>query len=195
MAGIGAIVLAAGKGERMGRPKVLVDYEGKTFLEHALASLKGTEADRIVVVLDPASPDFAAAKKIATDGGAQVVENPKPERGMLSSVKHGLAALAGATHAALMLIDHPGLKKDTLDALFLTARSKPDHIVVPTYQGKRGHPGIFPAKLFGDLMGAPADEGARAVLHAHAALVLEVAIDDPALVRNFDTPEDLPSTD
>src|SRR6185436_9871447 len=98
MAGIGAIVLAAGKGERMGRPKVLVEWEGKSFLEHVLGSLKDTEASPVVVVLDPGSPDFAVAKKIATGAGAQVVENAKPERGMLSSVRHGLAALMGASH-------------------------------------------------------------------------------------------------
>lgn len=192
MAGIGAIVLAAGKGKRMGRPKALVDYEGKSFLEHALASLTAAGASPIAVVLDPASPDFAAAKKIATGAGAVVVENPKPERGMLSSVKHGLTALSGVTHAALLPVDHPGIKPSTLEALFLHARSSPEKIVVPLFQGKRGHPGIFPASKFGDLMGAPENEGARAVLHQHASLVLEAVIDDPAVVRDLDTPGDLP---
>lgn len=191
MAGIGAIVLAAGKGERMGRPKALVEWNGKTFLEHALTSLKAAGASPIAVVLDPASPDFATAKKIASDAGAVVVENAKPERGMLSSVRHGLTALTGATHAALLPVDHPGIKPSTLEALFLNARSKPDRIVVPVFEGKRGHPGVFPAARFGDLMGAPDDQGARAVLHSHANLVLEAEIDDPAVIRDLDTPEDL----
>lgn len=191
MAGIGAIVLAAGKGERMGRPKALVDWHGKTFLEHALESLKAAGASPIAVVLDPAAQDFAAAKKIAGDAGAVVVENAKPERGMLSSVRHGLTALSGATHAALLPVDHPGIRPATLEALFLHARSAPDRIVVPVFEGRRGHPGVFPASRFGDLMGAPDDEGARAVLRTHANLVLEATIDDPAVVRDLDTPEDL----
>lgn len=192
MAGIGAIVLAAGKGERMGRPKALVDFEGKSFLEHALASLKSAGADPIAVVLDPASEDFAAAKKLATDAGAVVVENPKPERGMLSSVKHGLTALSGATHAALLPVDVPGIKASTLEALFLHARQAPDRMIVPVFEGRRGHPGVFPASKFGDLMGAPESEGARAVLHQFPQLVIEAKIDDPAVVRDLDTPDDLP---
>ena len=189
--GIGAIVLAAGKGERMGRPKTLVEWNGKTFLAHALESLKAAGASPIAVVLDPKSEDFSAASKLATDAGAVVVENPKPERGMLSSVRHGLTALAGTTHAALLPVDHPGIKPSTLEALFLHARSTPDRIVVPLFEGKRGHPGVFPAARYADLMGAPDEEGARAVLRSHANLVLEATIDDPAVIRDLDTPEDL----
>lgn len=188
---IGAIVLAAGKGERMGRPKALVEWDGRPFLAHVLETLAAAAAAPIAVVLDPASADFAEAKKLAESAGAAVVDNPKPERGMLSSIRHGLAALGGASHAAILPVDHPGIRTRTLDALFLHARNTPDRIVVPTWEGRRGHPGVFPAARFPDLMAAPDEEGARAVLRSHANLVLEVRVDDPAVVRDLDTPEDL----
>lgn len=189
--GIGAIVLAAGKGERMGRPKALVEWDGRPFLAHVLDTLRAAAASPIVVVLDPASAEFAEARKLAEAAGAAVVENPKPERGMLSSIRHGLSALSGATHAAILPVDHPGIRTRTLDALFLQARIAPDRIVVPTHESRRGHPGIFPAARFADLMGAPDAEGARAVLRSHASTVLEIRVDDPAVVRDVDTPEDL----
>lgn len=109
----------------------------------------------------------------------------------VSSIRHGLAALGGASHAAILPVDHPGIRTRTLDALFLHARNTPDRIVVPTWEGRRGHPGVFPAARFPDLMAAPDEEGARAVLRSHANLVLEVRVDDPAVVRDLDTPEDL----
>ena len=191
MAGIAAIVLAAGKGERMGRPKALVEWDGRPFLAHVLETLAAAEAAPIAVVLDPASADFADASRLAAAAGAKVVRNEKPERGMLSSIRHGLAAVAGASHAAILPVDHPGIRDETVKALFLHARTTPDRIVVPTWEGRRGHPGVFPAERFPDLMAAPDDEGARAVLRQHASLVLEVTVSDPAVVKDIDTPDDL----
>ena len=71
-------------------------------------------------------------------------------------------------------------------------QAMPGHpLVVPIYQGRRGHPALFSAALFPDLLRAPLDQGARAVVHATPDRV-EVSCDDPAVLEDFDLPEDLP---
>ncbi len=186
--GIAAIVLAAGKGERMGKPKAHVPFGGGTFLSTALVSLTKAGFSPIVVVIAPGDTE---AKRVAEEHGAAAVENPKPERGMLSSIRHGLTATGDATHAAILPVDHPGIADKTFQALLLHARNQPDKIVVPSHGGRRGHPGIFPRAVFPELMGAPEDEGAVAVLHAKPERIVHVVVDDEACVKDKDTPADL----
>src|SRR5260370_29977113 len=105
----------------------------------------------------------------------------------------GLPANEGAPHRTdgllLCLIDHPlitaALVNDLIEQ-FYAARTK---IVLPVYHGRRGHPVIFPAALYDELLRAPKDKGARAVVWAHAADVLEVPTNEEGCVLNLNDPE------
>lgn len=185
---IAAIVLAAGKGERMGRPKAHVPFGGGTFLSTAIDALAKAGFSPVVVVH---APGDEAAVSLAREKGATAVENPKPERGMLSSIRHGLTRTGDATHAAILPVDHPGIADKTFQALLVHVRNAPDKIVVPSHAGRRGHPGVFPRALFPELLGAPDDVGAVSVLRAKPERVVHVVVDDPACVHDKDTPEDL----
>lgn len=185
MSRVAAIIVAAGAGRRFGGPKVLAELDGKTFLEHALGAV--ASCDPRLVVLDPASVPAARARAISEAAGAAVLENPDPARGMLSSVKIAIAALdPRVTHALLLPVDHPGIRRETVDRLIARAA---DQIVLPVFARRRGHPVMFPCALFGALLSAPESEGARAVVHANT--VLELPVDDPAVARDVDTPADL----
>ena len=179
---IGAVVLAAGRGERIGGPKATlsVDASGRTFAAAILATLRaaGVEAVRVVV---------APGQRLE---GAGLVENPDPARGMLSSVQCGLRALPPGAEAVLVWpVDHPLVRTETVIAMIERFRSGRAPLIVPSHRGRRGHPALFAAETIPELFTARPEEGARAVVHAHADRV-ELEVDDPGVVTDIDTPED-----
>jgi molybdenum cofactor cytidylyltransferase len=179
---IGAIVLAAGSSSRMGRPKAMLETapRGLTFADAILATL-GAAGVSIVRVVVP--PGFLRP-------GPSTVVNPEPSQGMLSSIHRGLDAIQGQVDAVLIWpVDHPLVKSATVEAMIAALRAGDPPIVVPTYDGRRGHPVLFAARVFPELYAADRTRGAAAVVHAHADRV-ELAVDDPGVVSDIDTPED-----
>ena len=192
---IAGIIVAAGAGRRMGRPKVLLPFAGHTFVEEAIQTLTWAYGIQSVVVLDPSAKIFDLAQEtVLRYPQARVVENPGAENGgMLSSIRRGLDALDDSiTHAALYPVDHPGIKVSTVKLLVEQVLRTPESIVVPSFERRRGHPGIVPREFFPALHAAPDSEGARAVLRDQAGRIEHVLVDDPATVRDVDTPADLP---
>ena len=180
---IGAVVLAAGAGTRMGRPKagLIVPGTGATFLDTVLATLDaaGVAAVRVVV-----APDAAGSL-------AGEVVNPDPSRGMLSSVQAGLRALPAATEAVLLWpVDHPLVSAATVRALVDRFRADAPPVVVPVHGGRRGHPALFAARVIPELLAADPSRGARAVVLAHADRV-ELPVADRGVVQDIDAPGDL----
>jgi CTP:molybdopterin cytidylyltransferase MocA len=186
---VAALVLAAGRGRRMGEAKAAVRLGGRTFLEMLLAALRQAGADpRLVVVApDPGSSIEVTCAAFA----ARLLVNPSPAGGMLSSLHVGLDALASdATIDALLVapVDCPRVRPETIAALVDARAATGAPIVVPRYRGRRGHPALFASSLFGELRAASPAVGARSVLHAHAADRCELDVDDAAVLDDFDTP-------
>ena len=184
---IGALVLAAGEARRMGRPKALLPLEGRTFLEILLDRLGRAGVGPLVVVLGDAAAEIRAA---VTLGDARVVINPDPGRGQLSSIHCGLDSLRPEEVDALFIapVDTPRVRVETLSRMMASLSGHP--LVVPSRRGRRGHPALFSASLFPALRGASPDRGARAVVQATVDR-LEMETDDPSVLEDFDTPEDL----
>ena len=179
---IGAIVLAAGSSSRMGRSKAMLTMgpRGRTFVDAITQTLgaAGVAAVRVVVApgLEPLPP-----------GG---VMNPDPSAGMLSSVQCGLRAFPEDVDAVLVWpVDHPLVERDTVVAMIAAFRREKAPIVVPTHEGRRGHPVLFAACLIPELLAADPSYGARAVVHAHDDR-LELAVADPGVIADIDTPEE-----
>jgi CTP:molybdopterin cytidylyltransferase MocA len=185
---VGALILAAGEGLRMGRPKALLLLEGRTFLELLLDRFRQAGVSPLLVVLGTGAREILDAVKL---GGARAVINPAPDRGQLSSIQCGLDALRPQEVEALFLapVDAPRVRVETLERIL---ESLPGHsLVVPTFRGRRGHPSLFHASLFPALRAAPPEVGARAVVHATPDR-LELETNDPAVLDDFDQPGDLP---
>ncbi len=180
------LVLAAGFSTRMGRPKALLDWHGATFLAQICRALAAAVMPRVIVVTSAAHD---AACRLHTTENVMCVINPQPEDGMLSSIRCGLRAL-GSTRAHLMLclVDHPGVQAATYRAL--AAHAAADTIVVPTYAGRRGHPTVFGADFLGELRNGACPDGARSIVRAHPDALRAVAVDDPFVLMDIDTPAD-----
>lgn len=185
---IAAIVLAAGSSSRMGRPKPLLPLGERTFLESILGTIREAGIETVRVVLGGRSAEVRAAVELPD---AETVVNPEPGRGMLSSVRCGIRALpAGTDGFALWPVDHPLVTTRTVEGLVARFDSRGGlRIVVPRYGERRGHPVLFPAATIPELLDAPEDEGARAVVRRDPARVEELVCDDPGVVADIDTPE------
>jgi molybdenum cofactor cytidylyltransferase len=193
---IPAIVLAAGASSRMGRPKALLPIgpagkEGETFLSRITRILQEAGVEEIIVVLG----NDAAAVRAAMSGsslGVRLIDNAHSDQGQLSSLLVGLrAADRPAVRAVLVtLVDVPLVSVDTVRTVLSTYKeSKGALIVRPAREGQHGHPTIFDRALFQELRQADPAVGARAVVHAHQAEVVDVAVPDEGSFIDIDTPE------
>ncbi len=186
------VILSAGESSRMGSPKALLPFRGGTFLGHLL-SITGSSAAKAAgigtarVVLGSHAEEIAAALGLNPE---IVVINPAWEQGQLSSIQAAIRSLPpdGVAGIMLFLVDHPLISAALIETLATDFFRSGNSIVLPTYVGKRGHPVIFAQRLFGELLAAPAEQGARAVVWAHAGEVREVATDEEGVLLNLNDP-------
>jgi CTP:molybdopterin cytidylyltransferase MocA len=186
-----ALLLAAGRGARLGAPKALVDLAGRTALQRCLELLRAGGATELRCVLAPGMDEAAAQ---ATRLGARVVVNQAPERGQTASLKAGLAAgPVGAEAFLLHTVDHPLVQPADVRALLAAFAARPAGIavVVPSVDGRRGHPALYAAALADEFLALTDGQPGHRVLRARPARVLHLPLDDRWLVRDIDTPVDL----
>jgi molybdenum cofactor cytidylyltransferase len=185
---LAAVVLAAGAGARMGRPKALLEWRGRSFVRHAVALAEAAGAAPIVVV--EGAVELAASEL----GPALKVVNPTWPKGQADSLRRGLGALAGEDVGVLVLtVDRPHVRAETAAALAAAWRAAPTQIWQPRHAGRRGHPIVYPAALVPELRALGPDESPRDLLRrpAVAALRQELEVEDPAVLDNLDRPADL----
>ena len=146
---ISAIVLAAGESSRMGRPKALLEWRGRPFLEHVCDALRRAGVEDRVVVLGRASREVLAAW---TPSGEKVAVNPHPEHGQLSSLREGLREAAESAEGFMIcLADQPTVQPETYRKIMDFWAGAKDAVVIPRAfraadsRMKRGHPIIIPA--------------------------------------------------
>ena len=183
------IVLCAGQSSRMGRPKALLPIDGQTFIERIVGALKRGGLERIVVVLGFNAEEM---RKKIEHLPVEIVVNPEYQRGQLSSLQSALRHLAAATNCdgiIVHLVDHPYIDAKLVDLMLRRFGETKSLIVVPRHQGKRGHPVIFSRALFAELLNAPMDQGAKAVVNAHRDETLEIDTEDIGITLDIDTPE------
>jgi nicotine blue oxidoreductase len=179
------LVLAAGAGRRYGMPKALVAYGRKLLVEHAADTLAAAGVARTLVVLG------AQAERVreAAPGLPETVLNPDWPDGLGSSLRAGLAALAGtpAQAAVVLLVDMPGVTPSAVRRV--AALATPGVLAMGGYQDRRGHPVLLGREHWaGVAEAATGDRGARDYLRAHAALVRVVPVGDVADDRDIDVP-------
>lgn len=184
------IVLAAGRSRRMGEPKALLSTGDGTFLRRAILALREGGCAYVLVVtgrLDDETAREIAEEAAALDAGIAV--NPAAESEQADSLRIGLMSLPPEAQAAVVApVDVPDVSGALVRAVIDAHRRTGAPIALPAREGRHGHPVLFARGVFGELMRPALPQGARTVIHAHAAELAEVPVD--ALPPDLDTPEE-----
>ena len=184
---LATVILSGGASSRMGSPKALLPYQGRPFLQHLLEVVQNPKIGARRVVLGAHADPIT--KAIPLDP-SEIVINEDWNHGQLSSIRAGLRSLPAGTDGVLLcLIDHPLISASLVDGLIDQFYATRAAIVVPVYEGKRGHPVIFSATLYGELESAPEEVGARSVVWAHAKEISEFQTLEEGCVLNLNDPE------
>ena len=186
---ISCIVLAAGESKRFGSPKPLARVGAKTVLELIQEKLLLTEVSEVIVVLGYAAG--AISPFIFKGPHIRTVINKDYTCGQTSSFKTGLSCVDPKAQGIMLWpADMPLIEADTINELIKIFPKKSCQILVPTYQGRKGHPPIFSAQLKNELNSLKDDEPLSDVLHRHEAETFKLAVDDEGVVLSFNTPEE-----
>ncbi|MDF1591196.1 MAG: nucleotidyltransferase family protein [Desulfobacterales bacterium] len=187
------IILAAGLSTRFGRPKQLMDLNGKPLIEWVVDACLSSRLDNIVVVLGHDARQIASNLSLRyNDRQVLTIINPQYKDGMSQSLRTGLANVMKDFPAVMFLLgDQPLVSSALIDQLLESFWESEKDICVPVYNGKRGNPTLFSSKFYQQLLNVSGDIGAREIIRAHPEAVLLVETKDPLPFFDIDTEKDL----
>jgi molybdenum cofactor cytidylyltransferase len=186
---VAAILLAAGKSERMGQPKPLLDWGSETLIEYQLRQLHDAGTEPVVVVLGHKAGEVRPAAERA---GSSIVENEDYREGRASSVRRGASELTGNDVAAVLVLDVDRPRPAGMLRRLIDEHAASGSLIsVPVHNGTRGHPPVFDASLLAELREVHDETmGLRAVVDRHGGEVQEVEFDSAVVLLEFNTPEE-----
>lgn len=185
-----AVVLAAGDSSRMGTPKALLDFHGRTFLETILTSMTDAGLAHRLVVL---GRQAAQIKEGVNLSGTRVALNPDPSRGMLSSLQEAIKIMNGpGPHSALVaLVDHPTVRSSTYRGLREAWEAAGEvGVFLSRRQGKRGHPVLLGPRALAAARHLDPTEELRMAVKAYPEDIKDVDVEDRGVNLDVDTPDD-----
>lgn len=188
------LIPAAGKSRRMGQPKLLLSLGDKTVLEHVVSAVRAAGIEEIVVVVAPQADELA---RRALAAGAQAHRLAEDTPDMRATCLQGLAWLeqhyqpTSIDSWVLLPADHPTVHPEVVRAILSARQSHADKtIIVPTHQGRRGHPTWLSWSHVAALRALPSEHGLNVYIRAHRAETLELDWPSDEILRDLDTPED-----
>jgi molybdenum cofactor cytidylyltransferase len=185
---VSAILLAAGESRRMGSFKQLLPLGAKTFVECCVDNLLASKAGEVLVVTGHREADVRAA---LVGRSVRFAHNPEYRTGMSSSIKHGIAELRDDAQACLIaLVDQPEISINVFNLVIDAYLTEAPLIVVPTYEGRRGHPIVLDLKLRKEILEMDPRAGLRQVVGLHREQTRFVEVSTETVLLDFDTPED-----
>ncbi len=184
------ILLAAGSSRRFGRNKLLEPIGEQSVIERAVGAFrKSRQVDAVVIVHAPGHADdfgWLAGKRV------HLLENPDPAPGMITSIRTALRSKYVLEKDFLIHpADVPFVTPEVIDRVVQTFVARPCKIVIPTYRGMGGHPGMFSAELAHDFLIRGDKNGAREILLRHKGATVHLPFHDPDICFDVDSPADL----
>jgi molybdenum cofactor cytidylyltransferase len=185
---VSAILLAAGKSERMGQNKLLLPFGGRTVIQRTLDSLIASRTGEVVVVLGSKAEEI---NESIGNRRARVVLNPNFAKGMSTSLIAGLGMVnSQARFIIVALGDQPLITTLVYNQLIEAALSTDKGIILPTCKGGRGNPIVISTRYRTEILKQTGDNGGRELLKSYPEDVLEVPVDCEGVVVNINTKEE-----
>jgi len=182
------ILLAAGKSARIKSPKMLLPLEGKTLIEKVIENILSSRIQNINIVLGAWKNEIIEKIRYLPVG---YTINEEWEKGMLSSVIHGIRSLPGQVCAAIIYpADYPFIPGSLLDEITDAFFESGKGIVIPVCRGRRGHPVLIDRKYFAEVEKLDPELGLRALSKKFSNDVLEYPTDEENIFFDIDTTED-----
>ena len=185
---LSAIVLAAGYSSRMESLKPLLDLGGRTLLARAVGAFKSIGVDDVIVVTGHRGEEVTTAAEAL---GARPVKNPRFDDGMYTSVQAGAAAVPKGRRFFLLPVDCPLARPESIGRLARAAVAAGAQVALPVYGGIPGHPPLLAPELRGEILIREPPGGLRELLTGRREPALRMDVDDPGVLRDADTPDDL----
>ncbi len=176
---IGALILAAGSGTRIGTPKLALTINGIDFLTLIRSKLRAAGIDRMSVIVSEEYFQWAQDRCLEDT----IIVNTHPERGMYSSVLLGRNSFSDCSGVLINPVDYPAIQETTYSKLIELARSNPKQMIKPVYQGRSGHPIIIPTPIFQTLL---LDAGRLDLALRNSRVdTLPIEVNDPGILLNI----------
>ena len=185
---ISAIVLAAGESKRMGRPKMLLPWDGSTVLQTVITTFQAAGINDILVIIGGAHDQVDAL----IGDSVQTIFNENYKQGeMLSSIQVGLKAKLLAAQATFIALgDQPQAQVNTIRQILEEYKRTNAPLIVPSFNMRRGHPWFVAHILWGEILNMQPPESAREFLDRHAKDIHYLQFETPTVLQDLDTPED-----
>ncbi len=182
---ISAILLAAGQSKRMnGENKLIKKINGEPLINHSIKNILESSIDKLIIITG--YENEVLQKIINKNHKIKIIFNNKFKTGMASSIKIGIKSLPEYTKSFFIcLADMPMVNKQIYDYLIKHADNK--EIIVPTYKKQQGNPVLFSITMIEEIMNIEGDVGAKEILKKNKNKILNLPIDDQAILKNYNT--------
>jgi molybdenum cofactor cytidylyltransferase len=185
---ISAVLLGAGESKRMGVNKLLLPWRRKSVLEHCFETLHQSKVQEVVIVLNLRNKEIV---NLFQGLKVKIIVNPYSKRGMSTSIRKGLEAIHPRCDGILIALgDQPFLKTRTINALIRAFDQGKGGIIIPSFQGRHGHPVIFHRRYRRELLNLKGDVGGRSIIERHPGDIRVVPIKSIGVVKDIDTWQD-----
>jgi len=186
---ISCVLLSAGYSSRFGSPKACAPFQGKTLIEHLQENLITSFVDEVVVVLGSGAPimqSYLLKHKKVKD-----VYNKDYNFGQTSSLKAGLMALSSDCEGFLILpVDFPFIHQELVDQLIKKFLDSRPLVLIPSYQGKKGHPPIVSIRLRNEILAMENSVGLNTLFRKYKDEVALFSVEDKSVIQTFNTQEE-----
>jgi molybdenum cofactor cytidylyltransferase len=184
---VAALLLAAGRSQRMGAFKPLLTFGKTTVIESCIDYLQASGIETVVVVVGPSQDQLREKLK---KNSVFIVENPDASSEMGHSIACGVNALPANIRAVVIaLVDHPAVSPQVVHEL-IDEWKKGARLIIPTWQGRGGHPVLVDLRFRAELLHLPPEGGLKSLFTEHRSDVRRLAVDSPFIARDMDTWDD-----